>query len=227
MGIWHYSCFFNNVVNYRRLNAEKHYASGERTEYGEMALKNDHRGFTLVELVITLAVAMILIAAFPVARGALPEIRVNSFARGLAQELREARAMSLVHGTDVIVTFDLSNSIISIYSDNDLDGIELADLVRSKKMSDYGTSVQIHAVTTTGVDGEAISSPIKFGETYNPIAVTFRPNGSASNIGVIYLAPITSSNIELGRAIEVLSTGKINTWKYNINGSPGPWERWL
>ena len=181
----------------------------------------------LIELIITIAVAMIVISAFPMARGALPEIRANSFSRSLAMDLREARSLAVQHGNDVIVTFDLSEKRVNIYSDSDLDGIEVSDLVRSRSFAEYGDGIAIRAVTTTGIDGSAISAAIKFGSTSNPIAVTFFPNGSAKNIGVVYLAPSATTNVNLGRAVEVLSSGKVSTWKYDINGSPGPWVKWI
>jgi len=192
-----------------------------------MAKRNNQTGFTLIELMITVAVAMILIAAFPVARGAMPEIRVNKYARSLAQDLRAARAMAVEQGTDVIVAFDLNQSRVNYYLDNERDGIEVSDLARSRLFSDYGIAVSITAVTTSGIDGAIITSPIKFGATSSPIAVTFHANGSATNVGVVYLAPVGTTNNETGRAVEVLSTGKVSTWKYDITGSLGPWKKWL
>jgi hypothetical protein len=90
-----------------------------------------------------------------------------------------------------------------------------------------GGEVVFAAVATTGTDGAAIAQAVKMGSTSDPIAVTFRANGSAVNPGAIYLAHATEPRVELGRAIEILSTGKVDTWRYSVSGSPGPWMKWI
>lgn len=192
-----------------------------------MTERSSHKGFTLIELLISMAIGMIMIAAFPVMRGYVPEIQVNGAARSLAQDLREARSMAVQHGNDVVVAFRVEEGRIDFYSDSELDGIEIGDLIRSRPFIYYGSGVEYVPVTTTGVDGQNITAPIKFGSTSDPITLTFRANGSAINTGVIYLKPITSDNNSLGRAIEVYNTGTVITWHYQITGTPGPWEKWL
>lgn len=184
-------------------------------------------GFSLIELLVTLAVMTILMVAIPVASGFLPEIRINKAARTLAQDIRQARALAIKNGKDVIVTFDYTNDQIAIYSDANLDGIEIGDLVRQKSLSDYGDRVDFRAVTTYGVDGQTVSAPVQMGSTSAPIAVTFRPNGIARNFGVIYLAPADNSNAQLGRAIQIFATGKVKTWRYDGDTPTTPWEAWL
>ena len=188
---------------------------------------NRQSGFTLAELIVAIGVASIILAAFPVARAFLPEIRVNNAARALAQDIREARSMAVKSGSDVIVTFDLENRQIDFYADSDLDGIQISDLFRSRRLPEYGKEIIFQAVTTTGVDGQTITASVMMGNTSDPIAVTFRPNGSAVNVGVIYLRPATVQKNEMGRAVEVLSTGMVSCWRYDISGSPGPWKKWL
>jgi len=188
-------------------------------------MRNSRSGFSLLELVITLAIISIMMAGFPVARSMLPDVKINSAARGLGQEMREARALAVKHSNDVIVSF-VGNQI-NVYSDTELDGIELSDLVLSHPLEYYGTGAVFRAVATTGIDGQPIAAAVKMGGTSNPVAVTFRANGAAMNTGVIYLGPSDSTRLDLGRAIEINSLGRVVLWKYDATGSPGPWKKYL
>ena len=44
-------------------------------------------GFSLIEMMIVLTIAALVMAAFPIARGYLPQAHVNAATRGLAQTL--------------------------------------------------------------------------------------------------------------------------------------------
>ena len=191
-----------------------------------MNRQSRERGFTLVELLVAILVAGICMAAFPIARGYLPVMQVNGATRALAMQFREARAMAIQRGYDVIVVLDTEARRINVYADSELDGIESSDLVKSHSYSYYGRQFEFRPVTTSGVDGLTISSALKLGDT-NPPSVTFRPNGGAVNAGVIYVTSSADSKVELGRAIEILSTGWVQNWIFNINGSPGPWKKWI
>jgi len=68
---------------------------------------------------------------------------------------------------------------------------------------------------------------VDFGGTHDPISLTFRPNGATRDPGILYLTHRKTSMPDLGRAVEVLATGRVQSWRYNINSSPGPWERFL
>lgn len=192
-----------------------------------MSAQGRQAGFTLTELMMVIAVIGIAIASMQITRSYLPQVRINTFTRTLAIDLREARALAVQYGNDVIVAFDLANDQVNIYSDSDSDGMELADLIRSRSFSYYGSNVSIRSVSSTGVDGLLLSAPIHLGSTSDPVFAAFRANGSVVNAGVIYLAPNDSAKIDFGRAIEVLSTGKITMWKFDLSGSPGPWVKWI
>ena len=184
-------------------------------------------GFTLIDLMIALAVASVMLAMIPITRSYIPMVQVNRAVRGMAQTLREARSMAVKNGNDVIMTFDVANGIFNVYSDADYDGIQLADLVKSYSLTDFGDGIAFTSPTTTGVDGQMIAATIAFGNSHDPIAVTFRPNGSTREPGAIYLTFAKSTQADLGRAIEVLTTGRVQSWSFDINGSPGPWGKFL
>lgn len=192
-----------------------------------MSRRQTQRGFTMVELLIVIAMAGIALSLVPFARDYVPELQVNRATRAVAQDLRDARSMAVKSSCDVIVTFDTAEGIVRYYADVDFDGLEVADLVRSRMTSDYADGVDFKTVTTSGVDGMAIAAPVKMGSTSSPIAVTFRPNGAVRDGGVIYLAPLKSIKADLGRAVEVLATGRVQTWHFDFDSSPGPWRKWL
>jgi len=198
-----------------------------REEENAMNNRRTERGFTMVELLVVIVVAGIALSLVPIARDYVPELQVNRATRSLAQDLRDARQMAVKSACDVFVTFDVNAGILRYYADVDFDGMELADLVRSRALNDYSEGVGFKTVTTSGVDGSAISAPVTMGTTTSPIAVTFRPNGSVTNPGAVYLAPIKSGKADLGRAVQVLTTGLVQTWHFDAESSPGPWRKWL
>jgi prepilin-type N-terminal cleavage/methylation domain-containing protein len=183
-------------------------------------------GFSLIEMMIVLTIAALVMAAFPIARGYLPQAHVNAATRGLAQTLRDARGLAIKYGYDIIVKIDTEHHQINVYGDSDLDGAEDSELMASHTYADYGKEFEFRAVSTTGIDGHGISSSIDLGGT-NPPAITFRANGSAVNSGVIYVTSTVDGKVDLGRAIEITSTGWVQTWIFDVNGNPGPWKKWL
>jgi general secretion pathway protein H len=65
------------------------------------------RGFTLLELLVVLAIIGLLLAIMPAAlSAAMPELRLRTEARDLAITLRSARSRAISEGRKVDVTFD-------------------------------------------------------------------------------------------------------------------------
>jgi prepilin-type N-terminal cleavage/methylation domain-containing protein len=184
-------------------------------------------GFTLIELLVTMAVVAIMISIIPITRSFMPVLEINQGTRAFAQEIREARSMAVSNGNDVILTIDPGSGLIQIYSDGDFDGPEIADLVGSRMLTDYANAIYFHAPTNLSIEGSLRDGALDFVDDNSPISITFRPNGGAVNVGVVYLDHRKSDNSEMARAVQVLATGKIVTWRYSENASPGPWERWL
>ncbi len=69
-------------------------------------------GFTLVELLVVLAIIALLIAAAPILmQSALPGARSLAAARALAQELRQTRGQAIAGGNATAIRFDAAQQI--------------------------------------------------------------------------------------------------------------------
>ncbi len=173
-----------------------------------------------------MAVVAFVVIIIPFARDYSPESEINKATAAMADDLRQARSQSVKYGNDVIVTIDVIAGVVKVYNDVTNNGPFLSELIRSNVLSNYGVGA-FGSVVTTGIDGAQIAAPVVMGATVNPFTVTFHANGSATNSGVIYLTHKRNGSLLLGRAISILGTGTIQTWKYHAYGSPGPWIRWI
>ena len=69
-------------------------------------------GFTLVELLVVLAIIGLLIAAAPILmQSAMPGARSLAAARALAQELRQTRGQAIASGNATAIRFDTAQQI--------------------------------------------------------------------------------------------------------------------
>ena len=184
-------------------------------------------GYSVIELVVALAVVVSVLAVVPVATGYTPETQVNRVAMSIANDLREARSLAVKYGNDFIVTFDPVNNIVAIYDDKNSLGAAASELYRQRTLAAYGGYAKFMAITPLGINGLSIAAPVVMGATSNPIEVTFHANGSATNSGVMYLAHTVDPRVSLARSVSVLGTGVIQTWKYNVVGGVGGWVRWI
>jgi general secretion pathway protein H len=67
-------------------------------------------GFTLVELLVVLAIIGLLIAAAPILmRSAIPGARSLAAARAFAQDLRQTRGQAIASGNATAIRFDTAN----------------------------------------------------------------------------------------------------------------------
>jgi prepilin-type N-terminal cleavage/methylation domain len=72
------------------------------------------KGFTMIELIVTLAVLAILVAiAIPTYNGLMPRYRLNGAARQVATDLMKARMQAVKLSTNVTVTFTTTGYTIS------------------------------------------------------------------------------------------------------------------
>jgi type IV fimbrial biogenesis protein FimT len=148
-----------------------------------MNLPGDHRGFTLTEMMIVVALMAILTAiAVPNIIAQMPKYRLNGAARQVLGDLVAARMQAVSQNNELKVFF-LDNHSYMILDDDDNDGT-----------ADTGEATQTKDIQTDYYD-------VTFNSNNDPI---FRPNGTASN-----LATITLSNTSGSHSITISSAGRV------------------
>lgn len=148
-----------------------------------MNLPGNHRGFTLTELMIVVALMAILAAiAVPSIIAQMPKYRLNGAAREVLGDLVAARMQAVSQNNEFKVFF-LDDHRYMILDDDDNDGA-----------SDTGEATQTVDIQTDYYD-------VTFNSNNDPI---FQANGTASN-----LATITLSNTSGSHSITISSAGRV------------------
>ncbi len=174
-------------------------------------------GFTLVEMIMVVAVIGI-VASLAAPRIDYTRFRIDSAVRGVGNRMLMAQRLAVTRQHDVIVRFDVANSVIRVHDDLDNDGaVGNGEHTTALPLSDQvviglGSSTPLHPVG---------AGPITFSKRVeNMPAVTFHRNGSASEYGGIYLTskrnrnggthPRDSRLVVVDRA-----TGRVATYRFD------------
>ncbi|MCB1154858.1 prepilin-type N-terminal cleavage/methylation domain-containing protein [bacterium] len=189
--------------------------------------KNYRSGFTILELVIVLAIMGMTVAVVPSMSAWQRQLSVNNGARTVAMDMRLSRSLAVDGNHDVVVTFDLNLHTYSIYKDADRDGPELDELYKSVELSSIGPGLQYGSAAHVDLSGNALGLPVQMSGTSDPINVVFKSNGSAVNNGTIYLS--TSQDISevathRDRAVNIHSTGAVKLLRFDGGSMDGPWR---
>lgn len=185
----------------------------------------DKRGYSLLELVVTIGVLMAISISVPAARHWLPEQRVKNVAWALAGDLAWAKSRAVAEGNRYIISFDPSANSYRIYDDNKNDGIDVSDLVKTRSLNDIQTGVEFGYIEGIGIDGQDIESSIRLGDTSSPVRQVMLPSGRNHYSGAIYLIPRgdkASGTVSRQTAIGMFTTGKIKIYRYT--GGADPWR---
>ncbi|MCC6159341.1 MAG: GspH/FimT family pseudopilin [Deltaproteobacteria bacterium] len=183
-------------------------------------------GFTVIELVVAIAVMGAMIVSIPAFRSWQSIMQVNNAARIVAQDLRFARSMAVDRASNVIVSFDLTGHSYSVYIDADADGPQIYDLEKTVTLGELAAGIQFNSSSEAGVGGGTISAGVMLTGAGNPPSCTFRPNGEALNPGSVYLLSKTdaaSSSRDRNRAVQILSTGRITPMRWSGQNPSDPW----
>lgn len=117
------------------------------------------KGFTMIELIVTLAVLAILIGiAIPSYNSLMPRYRLSGAARQVATDLMKARMLAVKLSTNVTVAFNSSTASYTIsggsYSEtfnikSKYSGVELSSTVTPVVFHPRGTLTNANPVTVT------------------------------------------------------------------------------
>lgn len=142
-------------------------------------------GFTLVELVIV-ALVVALVSAIAMPQLGLGRVRADGAAREVMSSLMAAQTKAILRQHDVLVEFDTADSRITVTEDQDNDGV--------RDGSELATVITIpDGIRLTRASAPAHSmggGPVSFSSGRRMLpTVTFHRNGSASESGIVYIAP--------------------------------------
>jgi len=132
------------------------------------------------------------------------------------------RMQAVSERNNYVITFNVGSNQYSIYDDDDNDGAEAGELVKTVNIGTDNPGVQFGYISGTPKtsDESNITAAVAFGSTSSPIRETFKPNGAASLSGSVYLIPtqdIAAGRTDRQRAITVIQTGRIKLWRYNAS----------
>lgn len=186
-------------------------------------------GFTLVELLITLVIALILLAvAVPALQNLISRQRLEGYARSVAMLAQRARHEALVRGVPAVVAADES----SVFAFVDLHGATLADppdglfnpdASAPHRTTDYeiGRHRLPRHVAIEGVDG--------FTAVGGDRRAIFRTDGSISDTGGIRVNDVHGNRLDI--RIAPRATGRVALLKWDgsawrANGEGGHSWSW-
>lgn len=190
----------------------------------------NNRGFTVIELVVAIAIMGSMVLAIPAFRTWQSIMQVNNAARIVAQDLRLARSLAVDRASNVIVTFDLTGHSYSVYVDRDGDGPQIYDLEKTVTLGQLAPGVQFNTSSEAGVGGGAVSAGVMLSGGGSPPSCTFRPNGEALNPGAVYLlskADTAPGARDRNRAVQILTTGRITAMRWSGQNPSDPWVPYL
>lgn len=192
-----------------------------------MTHESRNRGFTLVELMVTLAVIGILgLVTVPGVFEYIPVYRVNSASKALATEMSLTRLRAISRNLVYHVEFATGTQELRIWEDADNNWATANTLVKTVSLAAQSPNVSIGYNAVTGVVGGAVGQAATFGATAAPVRATFLPNGLTTDPGVFYLIPTTDlggGRVERMRAIQVSRAGQVERFRHDAALNP-PWK---
>lgn len=175
-----------------------------------------NRGFTIIELVVVLAVMAIAMAiALPRFR-LTPSHKVRSAANQLVRDLELARTRALGTKRKVRIQFDAAGGTYTAYLDDDGNGTISES---AAERSAYGSlasrtlepDVLFGRGSTTGLPGDPGSGAV----TFSGAEVDFGTNGVTVPFGTsgnIYL--VSRDDAKVVAAVSVTGAGSFKVWRY-------------
>jgi prepilin-type N-terminal cleavage/methylation domain-containing protein len=189
-------------------------SSGPVQPKGNVVLRSRESGFSMVELMMTLAIIAIIAAV------ALPQLdfqryRMDGATRSLSGLLARAQILAVKNQSNVNVVFDVANQRVMMHEDDNNDNaVNNNERVRYYPLGEtvvYGTGPAPTRVFTP--------APVTFTRAQAGMPeIVFRRDGSASENGAIYITSLnaaTTGRSKDARSVEtVMATGRIEWFKY-------------
>jgi prepilin-type N-terminal cleavage/methylation domain-containing protein len=199
------------LLHPERIDLMKDMKKNEMTPRGERRI-GPPRGFTLVE-VIYVVILLGILAGFAAPFINVAKFRMNSAVIEVATELMSAQRYAVLRGHDVVIAFDEENRWMRVHLDANNNGVvDTGENTRAAQLGDGVSFGRAAGATLT-----PSTSNITFTQTQGPLkSLTFHRNGSASEMGIIYLTFERSAIPKSNRAVEVIrSTAKVKCWSYD------------
>lgn len=192
-----------------------------------MYKKNDHSGFTIIELVVVSCIIAILAGVMAPNFGAWQKnMSLKSASRDLYATLQEARLLAIRNNTPAAIVFDTANSRYYLCDSSGADGnwtgtndatgtgdnniVKTVDLTSYNQAARYAAAANICATASA----EAAALPAD-GISYAGNAVVLTSQGTATIDGFVYLEDEDS---ELAYAVGNQMSGLVRLVKWSGGG---------
>lgn len=171
------------------------------------SMQNKHKGFTLIELMVTIAVmAIIAMMAAPSMQNMIAKQQLNTTARDLASIFSQARGQAAILRKNVTIKFSTNSDPTNIY----LNAVTYYwlpkyDDINITSIKDDVVFLPTGLVTMTGRTLEEIANPA-FDSTKPEDPVT---NPKKINRPVPLVFTVCSSKLKVSKAISISKTGVV------------------
>ena len=191
-------------------------------------LKNSNNGFSMIELMVVIALVAILIAmSFPNFKEYNESRKVEGAARRVMSEITLLRTIAVGQNRNTQIIFDVANSSYSTWLDlNDNEVFEGDEIQKVVDMNEEFPGIvfaRVNNITTLPLyPGQTFSNvpAVAFGNP--PVAanttVSFRNNGTASNSGFVFVTHtnnVGQTSTDRQIMVAILRLGSVSWWRHN------------
>lgn len=184
----HLQYWIDICISWKAICAGTAFLTGHLETQGSMRHSRHRPGFTIVELLIVLAVVGVMTALAMPSLGS-GKTRAESGVQVVVSSLLQAQRMAVTSQRNTVVAFDSARGLIRIHQDLDNDGrIESGE---RQLLVELGEDLVFGVGPASPRSGE--TGPVTFdGEQDGLPAVTFMRNGGMTQAGAVYVTTAES-----------------------------------